>query len=73
MLEQLKHATTDSELTQPLNEEERKTSGGTAVFEAEEEENSQIIVEESNNEEIDDTVNVISKDRSYMLSYLVAK
>jgi hypothetical protein len=30
-------------------------------------------VVEEGTEELDDTVNVISKDRSYMLSYLVAK
>jgi hypothetical protein len=30
-------------------------------------------VVEEGTEELDDTVNVIAKDRSYMLSYLVAK
>lgn len=37
-----------------------------------EDDQPQIIVEEGT-EELDDTVNVIAKDRSYMLSYLVAK
>lgn len=75
LLDQLKQAT-DSELTQPLpneDNEERKTSNSnTGVFETSDEDQPQIVVEEGT-EELEETVNVIAKDRSYMLSYLVAK
>ena len=55
------------------DQEERKTSNSnTGVFEASEEDQPQIVVEEGT-EELEDSVNVIAKDRSYMLSYLVAK
>jgi len=71
-LDQLKQAT-DSEITQPLENEERKTSNSnTGIFEATDEDQPHIVVEEGS-EELNHTVNVIAKDRSYMLSYLVAK
>ena len=69
MLDQLKQATTDSELTQPVIEgEESKTDAAEPL-----DEESQIIVEEGDEAELEQTVNVIAKDRSYMLSYMIAK
>jgi hypothetical protein len=68
MLDQLKQATTDSELTQPIIEGEESKTDAEPV-----DEESQIIVEEGDEAELEKTVNVIAKDRSYMLSYMVAK
>ena len=69
MLDQLKQATTDSELTQPVIEgEESKTEAAEPL-----DEGSQIIVEEGDEAELEQSVNVIAKDRSYMLSYMIAK
>jgi hypothetical protein len=47
-------------------------NGNTEVFDGDEEQ-PQIVVEEGNGEDIDDAVNVVSKDRSYMLSYIIQK
>lgn len=54
------------------NEERKTSNNNTGVFEASEEDKPQIVIEEGT-EELEESVNVIAKDRSYMLSYLVAK
>lgn len=71
MLDRLKQ-TVESESTLN-NEEERKSinNRNTEVDNDGDEDQPQIVVEEGNGEDIDDAVNVVAKDRSYMLSYIV--
>lgn len=71
MLDRLKQ-TVESESS--LNhEEERKSinNRNTEVDNDGYEDQPQIVVEEGNGDDIDDAVNVVAKDRSYMLSYIV--